>query len=94
MQSRTYLALFYEVAPDYLERRGEYRAEHLKLAKEARDRDELAIAGAFSDPADGALLVWRTDDRSVVEKFVEQDPYVRAGLVTRWWIRSWTVVID
>ena len=94
MQSRTYLALFYEVVSDYLERRGEYRADHLKLANEAHDRGELAMAGAFSDPADSALLVWRTDDRTIVEKFVEHDPYVQNGLVARWWIRSWTVVID
>ena len=39
------------------------------------------------------MLIWRTDDRSVVEAFVEADPYVRNGLVTKWRIREWTVVI-
>jgi uncharacterized protein YciI len=88
-----YLALTYTVADDYLDRRGEFRAEHLGLAQAAHDRGELALAGAFADPADAALLVWSTDDRSVVESFVEQDPYVRNGLVTAWQIREWNVVI-
>ena len=83
----------YDVTDDYLERRGEFRAEHLALATAGRDRGELVLAGAFTDPADGALLVWNVADRGVVEAFVEQDPYVRNGLVTRWRIREWNVVV-
>ncbi len=62
-----YLALQYDLVDDYLDRRGEYRDEHLALARAARERGELALAGAFTDPADRALLVWSTDDRTVVE---------------------------
>jgi uncharacterized protein len=29
----------------------------------------------------------------VVEAFVEQDPYVRNGLVTSWRIREWNVAV-
>jgi hypothetical protein len=43
--------------------------------------------------ADRALLVWQTDDRSVVEHFVRHDPYVANGLVRSWKIRQWNVVI-
>lgn len=57
-----YLALTYELVDDYLERRGEYREEHLALARTTRERGELALAGAFTDPADAALLVWATED--------------------------------
>lgn len=88
-----YLALMYDVVPDYLERRGEFRDEHLALARAAHERGALALAGAFTDPADSALLVWATEDRSVVEDFVSRDPYVVNGLVTQWRIRSWNVVI-
>jgi len=63
------------------------------LAREAQARGELALAGAFSDPADRALLVWATDDEDVVRRFVEADPYVRNGLVASWQIRRWNVVI-
>lgn len=88
-----YYALIYHLADDYMERRPEFRAEHLQLAASAQDRGELVLGGAYSDPADMALLVWRAEDKSVVEKFVNHDPYVKHGLVTRWEIRPWTVVI-
>ena len=88
-----YLALQYDLVDDYLDRRGEYRDVHLGLARAARERGELALAGAFTDPADRALLVWSTEDRSVVEAFAEPDPYVRNGLVTRWTVREWNVVV-
>jgi hypothetical protein len=54
-----YLALQYELVDDYLERRPEFREEHLGLARAAQERGDLALAGAFTDPADTALLVGR-----------------------------------
>jgi hypothetical protein len=87
-----YYALFYDVVDDYLERRGEFRAEHLALAREAAARGELVLAGAFADPPDGALLVFEAEEPSVVEGFVRRDPYVVNGLVSRWRVREWTVV--
>jgi len=33
------------------------------------------------------------DDAATVEAFVKGDPYVVGGLVMRWRIRPWTVVI-
>ena len=82
-----YLALTYTVADDYLERRPEFRDEHLRLARSALARGELALAGAFTDPADAALLVWSTSDRAVVEAFVEQIPMYATVPVTSWRIR-------
>jgi len=37
--------------------------------------------------------VFRAAAPSVVAGFVRHDPYVRNGLVTRWTIRPWVVVI-
>ena len=85
--------LFYDVVPDYLERRGQFREEHLKLAREANARGELVLAGAYADPADGSALVWHTADTAPIERFIASDPYVKNGLVTRHRIRPWTVVI-
>jgi hypothetical protein len=87
------LALIYELAEDYLERRGPLREEHLGLAAEAHRRGELALAGAFSEPYDRALLVWNTNDESEVRSFVAADPYVAHGLVTSWQIRHWNVAV-
>jgi uncharacterized protein YciI len=87
-----YSVLEYQLADDYLDRRGPLREEHLRLLQEAHGRGELALAGALPDPYDRALLVW-TAPREVVERFVEQDPYVSQGLVTGWTVRPWNVVI-
>ena len=51
------------------------------------------MAGALADPADGAVLVFKADDPGVSERFADSDPYVRNGLVTRWRVRTWTVVV-
>lgn len=88
-----HLALIYKLVDDYLDRRPPLREEHLALARAAHDRGELALAGAFNDPPDRALLVWSTEDEDVVRRFVEADPYVRNGLVAAWEIRKWNVVI-
>jgi uncharacterized protein YciI len=85
--------LFYDVVPDYLERRGQFREEHLKLAREANARGELVLAGAFAEPVDGSALVWHAADTGPIERFIANDPYVKNGLVTGHRIRPWTVVI-
>jgi len=85
--------LFYDVVPDYLERRAPLRAEHLALVRAAHDRGELVLAGALADPADGAVLVFRGDSPAAAEAFAAADPYVRNGLVTRWRVRKWATVI-
>jgi uncharacterized protein len=87
-----HLVLEYVLVEDYLERRAALRDEHLALARGAHERGELLLAGALPDPYDRALLVW-TAPREVVERFVEQDPYVVHGLVSGWAIRSWNVVV-
>jgi uncharacterized protein len=79
-----YYLLEYALIDDYLNRRTAFREEHLALAREAHRRGDLILAGALSEPPDRAVLVWRTNDRSIVERFADSDPYVRNGLVTAW----------
>jgi uncharacterized protein YciI len=88
-----YFALIYHVVDDFVSRRAAYREEHLRLAREAHRRGELLLAGAFTEPADQALLVFRAAEPSAVEAFARHDPYVTSGLVSRWEIRRWAVVI-
>lgn len=85
--------LFYETSADYLERRSEFRAEHLALAWLAVGRGEMVLAGALGDPVDGAVLLFQGDSPEVAERFVRSDPYVKNGLVTRWRVRPWTTVV-
>jgi hypothetical protein len=85
--------LFYDVAPDYLERRAAYRDAHLQLAWNAQVRGELLLAGALADPVDGAVLLFQGDSPAVAEQFARNDPYVRNGLVIAWRVRLWTTVV-
>lgn len=92
--------LFYETAPDYLEKRALHRAAHLEKAWASAARGELVLGGALRDPGaaspaggvGGALLLFRTGDKAVVEAFARTDPYVLAGLVTSWRVREWLTV--
>ncbi|HKG26418.1 MAG TPA: YciI family protein, partial [Thermomicrobiales bacterium] len=74
-------------------RRAEYRGEHLGMVEEAHRRGEIVLAGALAEPVDRALLIFRVADKRVVEEFAKNDPYVTSGLVTRWEVRPWTVVV-
>jgi len=85
--------LIYDLAADYLERRSEFRQEHLALAWRAHERGELILGGALSDPVDEAVLLFEGDSPQVAERFVAADPYVQRGLVTRWRVRPWTTVV-
>ncbi|MBW9103951.1 YciI-like protein [Paraburkholderia phenoliruptrix] len=85
--------LTYDLVPDYLERRGEYRDAHLKLAWAAVERGELMLAGALTDPVDTAVLLFKGDTPQAAQAFAQADPYVRAGLVARWRVREWTTVV-
>jgi uncharacterized protein YciI len=85
--------LTYDLAPDYLERRGEFRNEHLTLAWDAQARGEILIAGALTDPADTALLLFTGDTPDAAERFAKADPYVVHGLVKSWRVRPWNTVV-
>ena len=82
--------LFYEGAPDYLERRPQFRDSHLEHAWAASEAGSLVVAGALADPVDGAILMLQGEDKSVAEDFARADPYVVNGLVERWHVREWT----
>lgn len=85
--------LMYELADNYLERRGEFRDEHLKLAWQAHERGEVVVAGALADPFDMAILMFQGDSPEAAERFAKADPYVVNGLVTRYRVRQWNTVV-
>lgn len=85
--------LLYTTSPDYLDRRGAYRADHLSLAWQAHSAGDLVLAGALADPPDGAVLLFQGETSAAAEAFAAGDPYVRNGLVVKWEVREWTTVI-
>ena len=88
-----YYILFYKTVENYVEKRAPYRDAHLAYANAAHERGELVMAGPLDEPADGAVLVFKVDNPAVAEKFAQNDPYVKDGLITEWRVRPWTVVI-
>jgi hypothetical protein len=88
-----YYALEYSTADGFIDRRAPHRQEHLRLVREAHGRGDLLLAGALGDPPDGALLIFRAMSPALAEDFARSDPYVTGGLVTRWRVRLWAVVV-
>ena len=84
--------LFYDVVDNYVARRAPFRNEHLAYAWAAVDRGELILGGAFVDPVDGAVLLFKGDSPAAAEAFASADPYVVNGLITRWRVREWGTV--
>lgn len=89
--------LTYTLAPDYLARRPDLRAEHLALAQAAVERGQLLLGGAVAGldggaPEEAQLLFAGADTRAV-EAFARADPYVVNGLVTGWRVREWLTVV-
>ncbi|GEO22727.1 YciI-like protein [Cyclobacterium qasimii] len=88
-----YYMLTYLLVDDYMDRRGDYRREHLELADDFYKKGLLLMGGALSRPTDKAVLIFRSEIVSAVESFVKEDPYVKNGLVESWDIREWSVVV-
>ncbi len=88
-----YFLLKYKTVENYVERRAPFRPDHLAYSNSACGRGELIMGGALGDPPRAALLIFKAADRSVVEEFARNDPYVRAGLIVEWTVEPWTVVI-
>ena len=82
-----YYILFYKTVENYMEKRKPFREQHLAYANASHERGELILAGAFTDPADGAVLIFKGDNPTVAGEFAKNDPYVLNGLITEWSVR-------
>lgn len=84
--------LTYDLAPDYLDRRGAFREEHLRLAWQAQESGALVLGGA-TDPAEQAILLFQGESAGAAEDFARNDPYVANGIVRDWRVREWKTVV-
>lgn len=87
-----YYLLFYDLIEDYLEKRTPLRSLHFDHVNQALAKGHFVMGGAFN-PTDQACLLFKVDDISIIEEFAKTDPYVLNGLVAKWTIKEWTVVI-
>jgi uncharacterized protein len=88
-----YYALFYDVVDNFAERRTPFRESHLSQVRERFERGEIVMAGALGDPPEKALIIFRAENPATIEDFARNDPYVKDGLVTRWYVKPWNVVV-
>ena len=85
--------LIYDLADDYLSRRGEFRGVHLKMAWDAHAKGDLVLGGALGEPVDRAILMFKGESPKVAEDCAKADPYVTNGLVKAWTVRQWMTVV-
>jgi uncharacterized protein YciI len=84
--------LLYEYVEDMAERRTPHREAHLAKIKAEQEAGTITLAGALGDPPYAGAIVFKGVDRAHVEAFVNDDPYVQAGLVTSHRIEPWRLV--
>ena len=84
--------LLYDYVHDMADRRGPYREAHLGRIRAGQDEGRIVMAGALGDPPHGAAIVFKGATRDEIEQFVQDDPYVEADLVTKWYIERWQLV--
>lgn len=87
-ESRHHL-LHYEYVEGMAERRTPHREAHLAHIRAAREAGQVVQSGPLGDPPDGGAIVFRDTEPADIERFVHADPYMQAGLITSWRIRSW-----
>ena len=66
--------LIYDLADDYLARRGEFRGVHLNLAWDAHKRGELILGGALGEPVDSAILMFKGEVTLILQGFKQLPP--------------------
>lgn len=88
-----YFLLFYETVDAFVEKRAPFRTTHLAHAQAAVAAGHLLLGGALEEPADKAVLLFQGTDSSVAADFAKNDPYVRQGLIKKWEVRPWKVMV-
>eukprot|EP00742_Colponemidia_sp_Colp-10_P003377 GILJ01003597.1.p1 GENE.GILJ01003597.1~~GILJ01003597.1.p1 ORF type:complete len:132 (-),score=13.07 GILJ01003597.1:240-593(-) len=87
-----HFVLLYSFVENMIEKRTPYRAAHLALVHDMEAKGALVAGGAFMEPTDGGMLLFKAEDRHRIEAFVKSDPYYQNGLVTKYEIKKYMLV--
>ena len=86
--------LFYEKIEDYAERQKPHAEAHRDYFEKRAAQGDMLLGGSLEDPVDGsAVILFEAESASVVEAFAKTDPYVIHGIVNKWSVRKWDVVV-
>ncbi len=83
--------LFYESAPDVLEKAPLHFEAHVEHFQRYVAAGTLERVGTWADPREGAMSVLTT--REAAEDFAANDPFVINGVVSSYRIAEWDEVI-
>ena len=78
---------FYEMTPDALSKVMVHYPAHRARLDEFHARGVLLAAGPLGNPPEGALAVFTT--RDAAEEFINGDPFVINGIVSKWRLVEW-----
>ena len=85
--------LFYESAPDVLEKAPLHQEEHGRYMREVQAGGELLMTGPFGDPVEhGAMSIFTS--RAAAEECARSDPFVLNGVVANWYVLDWDEGLD
>lgn len=89
----TLYAALIDYVDGIVEKRTPHRPAHLAWLESLQADGHLLMAGAYADPTQGALFVYRADDEAQVRDWIDRDPYNQAGLFAAVTLREWNVVV-
>ncbi len=84
--------LQYDYVENALEKRAPYREAHLAVFEKQAQNGNMILGGAINHPPTGAVIVFRNLTVDDIEQFVQQDPYVINGIVTKYTIQPYIAV--
>ena len=83
--------MFYETEPEGLAKAPAHFVAHRARLDEFHARGTLLMAGPLTDPFDRALGIFTS--REAAEEFIQGDPFILNGVVTKWSVREWREVL-
>lgn len=88
----TTFATTYRYAADSDDARDATRPDHRAWLADLTEQGVLVVSGPYVGEPAGALLVLEGASVDAVRTLVQDDPFVRAGLVAEIDVREWTTV--
>lgn len=89
-----YFAAIITLVENAVERRAPHREAHLAYLRGLKAEGRVHMGGAFADPVDTALIIYRGETKADVEKMIQADPYMKNGIWPRVVLREWSVAVS
>ena len=84
--------VFYERKSDVtIEKVMEIYPNHKQVVDAFANEGKVIAIGAFANAADGSMGVFK--DRTSAEEFIQQDPFVKGGIVGKITMKEWNEIL-